>query len=262
MTIQFQPTRHTHVTYTTDASSPVPTKPSEPCKSKPSRASGITPMGVAKAAIAAASVLLLPARALASSADPAARQALQPPLPLPDGGRATGISSTNRRLLGQRPDAHPSLITPPDGTNVYLAPKHTLGQNNFVVLDGKAGVGHQTVLANQTAASATQLVNVKPDGRIVFDSIAANQTLCLDVFGAKYANGTVVDPWPCNGQSNQRWNFTATHDNFYTISPVGEPAGCHYCLDVFGNKIVEKTPIQLYTCNGGPNQQWTLVSGG
>ncbi|MCG5216447.1 endo-1,4-beta-xylanase [Streptosporangium soli] len=74
---------------------------------------------------------------------------------------------------------------------------------------------------------------------------------CLDVPGSSTTDGTAVQLWDCNGQSNQRWTQTS----------AGE-------LQVYGNKCLDAggtgngAKIQIYSCWGGDNQKWRVNSDG
>ncbi|HXR73889.1 RICIN domain-containing protein [Actinocrinis sp.] len=54
----------------------------------------------------------------------------------------------------------------------------------------------------------------------------------------------------CNGQQNQQ---CTVHPND-TIT--GNKSGL--CLDATGAGTANGTPLQLWTCNGGSSQKWTL----
>ncbi|WP_432921437.1 extracellular catalytic domain type 1 short-chain-length polyhydroxyalkanoate depolymerase [Microbispora sp. CA-135349] len=74
---------------------------------------------------------------------------------------------------------------------------------------------------------------------------------CLDVPGASTADGTQVQLWDCNGQSNQTWTSTSAQE-----------------LRVYGNKCLDAAGtgngavIQIYSCWGGDNQKWRVNSDG
>ncbi|MGI5274276.1 extracellular catalytic domain type 1 short-chain-length polyhydroxyalkanoate depolymerase [Nonomuraea sp. CA-218870] len=74
---------------------------------------------------------------------------------------------------------------------------------------------------------------------------------CVDVPNAATADGTAVQLWDCNGQSNQQWSQTSS----------GE-------LRVYGNKCLDAAGtgngarIQIYSCWGGDNQKWRVNSNG
>ncbi|HEX8344878.1 MAG TPA: ricin-type beta-trefoil lectin domain protein [Actinoplanes sp.] len=76
---------------------------------------------------------------------------------------------------------------------------------------------------------------------------------CIDVPGATTTNSTQVVLWDCNGQTNQRWTYTATKQ----LQVYGTK-----CLDgaTGGDSAGDK--VQIYDCNGASNQQWNLNSNG
>ncbi|MFK4599233.1 hypothetical protein RKD30_005900 [Streptomyces pristinaespiralis] len=74
---------------------------------------------------------------------------------------------------------------------------------------------------------------------------------CLDVEGAKTANGTPVQVYTCNGSAAQQWLLE------------GDDLGMHLrnvnsqkCLDVAGNDSANGTKIRIWTCNSSPAQTW------
>ncbi|WP_328710230.1 PHB depolymerase family esterase [Microbispora hainanensis] len=74
---------------------------------------------------------------------------------------------------------------------------------------------------------------------------------CLDVPGATTADGTQVQLWDCNGQTNQTWSSTSAGE----IRVYGNK-----CLDAAGTGNGVK--VQIYSCWGGDNQKWRLNSDG
>ncbi|MFI7029953.1 PHB depolymerase family esterase [Microbispora rosea] len=74
---------------------------------------------------------------------------------------------------------------------------------------------------------------------------------CLDVPGASTADGTQVQLWDCNGQTNQTWSSTSAGE----IRVYGNK-----CLDAAGTGNGAK--VQIYSCWGGDNQKWRVNSDG
>ncbi|WP_259401167.1 RICIN domain-containing protein, partial [Microbispora sp. H13382] len=74
---------------------------------------------------------------------------------------------------------------------------------------------------------------------------------CLDVTGASTADGTQVQLWDCNGQTNQTWTSTSAGE----IRVYGNK-----CLDAAGTGNGAK--VQIYSCWGGDNQKWRVNSDG
>ena len=161
-------------------------------------------------------------------------------------------------IAQQRPRRN--LLGVPFGAPIYLTrlvPKYTVSQG-LLALDGKAGVGTQTVLNNLTTQN-TQLFTVQPSGEIQLSNLINGQKVCLDVRAAQYADGVLVLTWPCNGGNNQKWNFVARENAYSNISPVDN---AKYCLDVKAFGTAVNTPIEIWSCNGGANQAWALSSAG
>src|SRR3954453_3089676 len=75
---------------------------------------------------------------------------------------------------------------------------------------------------------------------------------CLDVPNASQTDGTLLQIWDCNGNTNQQW----------TLTPAGQLTvyGGAKCLDVPGHATTSGTQVEIWTCNGGTNQQWRLNS--
>jgi endo-1,4-beta-xylanase len=81
-------------------------------------------------------------------------------------------------------------------------------------------------------------------GRIV----GAQSGRCIDVPNASHNNGTRVQLYDCNGQTNQQWNVNSNG----TITGVQSGR----CLDVWGTGNGQQ--VQIYDCNGQANQRFGL----
>ncbi|WP_432957602.1 non-reducing end alpha-L-arabinofuranosidase family hydrolase [Micromonospora haikouensis] len=76
---------------------------------------------------------------------------------------------------------------------------------------------------------------------------------CVDVPNATQTNGTRVQLYDCNGQSNQQWTYTAGKQ----LMVYGSK-----CLDANGAATANGTGILIWDCNGQSNQQWNVNSNG
>jgi endoglucanase len=76
---------------------------------------------------------------------------------------------------------------------------------------------------------------------------------CIDVPNASTTNGTQVQLWDCNGNSNQRWTYTSSKQ----LMVYGNK-----CLDANGNGTTNGTTVIIWDCNGQTNQQWNVNSNG
>jgi endo-1,4-beta-xylanase len=84
-------------------------------------------------------------------------------------------------------------------------------------------------------------------GRIV----GAQSGRCIDVPSSSQTNGTRVQLYDCNGQSNQAWTLTSSKQ----LTVYGSR-----CLDAAGSG--NGSAVQIYSCNGQSNQQWNVNSNG
>ncbi|MFI6257709.1 non-reducing end alpha-L-arabinofuranosidase family hydrolase [Micromonospora zamorensis] len=76
---------------------------------------------------------------------------------------------------------------------------------------------------------------------------------CIDVPNATQTNGTRVQLYDCNSQSNQQWTYTSGKQ----LRVYGSK-----CLDANGAGTANGTGIIIWECNGQPNQQWNINSNG
>ncbi|WP_433618624.1 endo-1,4-beta-xylanase [Dactylosporangium sp. CA-139114] len=84
-------------------------------------------------------------------------------------------------------------------------------------------------------------------GRIV----GAQSGRCIDVPNASHTNGTRVQLYDCNGQTNQQWTYTSSKQ----LQVYG-----NMCLDAAGSG--NGAAVQIYSCNGQTNQQWNVNANG
>ncbi|MER5727516.1 non-reducing end alpha-L-arabinofuranosidase family hydrolase [Streptomyces sp. NPDC002138] len=76
---------------------------------------------------------------------------------------------------------------------------------------------------------------------------------CIDINGSTTANGTQAQLWDCNGQTNQRWTYTAGKQ----LMVYGTK-----CLDAKDNGTANGTAVVIADCNGGAGQQWNINTDG
>jgi hypothetical protein len=83
--------------------------------------------------------------------------------------------------------------------------------------------------------------------------LLANFSLCIDVFGEIFSDGTPVQIYPCRTGAAQEW----------TITPVGQIRHGDYCLDVPNGDMTDGTPLQIFKCYADPpdKQRFALVHG-
>lgn len=163
------------------------------------------------------------------------------------------------------------------GTCVSFAQQYL---NNFragISTDGIFGNGTQTAVKNFQSTSCLSsdgvigsatwdaLLNKRMGGKgpgNYYNSCFTNKSIvglgsgkCLDVYGARTTNSTMVDIYSCVGAANQKWTFQSDG------SIKGVQSG--KCLDVYGAGTANGTAVDIYTCVGGAtNQKWMLMSDG
>jgi endo-1,4-beta-xylanase len=81
--------------------------------------------------------------------------------------------------------------------------------------------------------------------------VGAQSSRCIDVPGGSQNDGTRVQLYDCNGQSNQTWTLSSSRQ----LTVYGSR-----CLDVAGSG--NGSAVQIYSCNGQANQQWNVNSNG
>ncbi|MEV7021292.1 ricin-type beta-trefoil lectin domain protein [Kitasatospora sp. NPDC093558] len=70
--------------------------------------------------------------------------------------------------------------------------------------------------------------------------------LCMDVWGARTADGTVIETWTCNGGASQKW----TRPGDGTLRSLGK------CARPVGGNAGPGVKIELATCDGSDSQKW------
>ncbi len=74
---------------------------------------------------------------------------------------------------------------------------------------------------------------------------------CVDVTNASHNDGTRVQLYTCNKQTNQAWTYTSNRQ----LRVYGD-----MCLDAAGSG--NGAAVQIYTCHSQTNQQWNVNSNG
>lgn len=75
---------------------------------------------------------------------------------------------------------------------------------------------------------------------------------CLNTSGSTYAAGDVEQADTCSGSTFQAWTLTSS-------GQLTQDGGS-YCLDDYSWGTSPGSEVDLWPCNGGSNQQWTLRS--
>jgi hypothetical protein len=122
----------------------------------------------------------------------------------------------------------------------YTAP----AGNQIVAFHGRSGDGVDKLGAVYAPVLTTPAPTPQPI-RIVNKATA----LCMDVYQANMADGTIVDQWACNGGANQLWSYD---DSTGLIRSMQDP---HYCLDN-GGTYGDGAALIVWSCSGNNNQRF------
>jgi hypothetical protein len=61
-----------------------------------------------------------------------------------------------------------------------------------------------------------------------------------------------------NGSPVELWTWTHTADNALSVTVNGQTL----CLDAYNNQTTPGTKVEIWACNGGANQQWSIDPNG
>lgn len=89
---------------------------------------------------------------------------------------------------------------------------------------------------------------------------ALDSSMYVDLYDGSIKNGSNIQLYKGNHQSNQRWYIQDTGDGYYTITSYKNK---NYAMDIYGAKpITSGSNVQLYNFNGGNNQKWVIKDAG
>ncbi len=99
-----------------------------------------------------------------------------------------------------------------------------------------------------------------------FNLVSAESGLCVDLPASNTTPGTQLQVWTCNGGLNQQWAINplvapgeaGKYNGTYNISYAADNTKC---IDVPAFSTTVGTQLQIWSCNGGVNQQYTFGGG-
>jgi alpha-galactosidase len=156
------------------------------------------------------------------------------------------------------------ILTAPE---VLAVDQDPAGVQGVKVSDNGAGLQVWAKRLQQTGAVAVALFNRS--------GASANMTASWSAIGLAAGSGTVRDLWARADRGSYTSSYTVNVPSHGTAllkivgtsggptSPVGPIVGlASKCVDVFNNQTANGTKVELWSCNGGANQQWTVGSDG
>ncbi|MEU8008071.1 non-reducing end alpha-L-arabinofuranosidase family hydrolase [Catellatospora sp. NPDC049111] len=119
--------------------------------------------------------------------------------------------------------------------------------------NGNKKSAYTSVLNALNAVSPTTPPSSSPPPGGAGTIVGVQSGRCVDVPNATQTNGTRVQLYDCNGQTQQRWTYTAGK----ALNVYGNK-----CLDANGQGTANGTAVIIWDCNGQTNQQWNVNSNG
>jgi Ricin-type beta-trefoil lectin domain/Domain of unknown function (DUF5050) len=170
-----------------------------------------------------------------------------------------------RALLRSRVMPAAIVLVAAAATGVALAPQPVLASTRAAVtlpVTGPIVSGYRTTKciddASHSAANDSPIViwdcNSTPDEYFTAEADGTIQVKgkCLDIYRDEKTNKAPVELYACKpagSDANQIWQLAGTT----LVNPVSGK-----CLDDPRFNTTDGTQLIIYTCNGGPNQDWTL----
>lgn len=166
----------------------------------------------------------------------------------------------------------------PGQTITYSAPglpaNLSLNSSTGVITGNVANIGNTTIHATATdgtGASATVSYRIEASNSMTASYHAGTGQVrvdvggkCMDDTGNSSNNGTKIQIWQClSGDAGQVWSFQpdtapGQYKN-YGLSQTGTIRIHGKCLNIVSNGTANGSKIQLWSCNGGANEEWAIA---
>ncbi|MEU6292505.1 ricin-type beta-trefoil lectin domain protein [Streptomyces sp. NPDC046988] len=82
------------------------------------------------------------------------------------------------------------------------------------------------------------------------DGTVRSEGKCMNVSGGTRNNGAVINWTTCNGSGAQQFRLNSAHD-------LTNPQSGNKCVDVIDQRTDNGARLQLWQCQGTPNQKWS-----
>jgi hypothetical protein len=98
------------------------------------------------------------------------------------------------------------------------------------------------------------------NGNEIQNGDTSNGTFCLDATSQHIGDGDQIQVWGCNGLTNQAWYSTGNSGSPDGWRALSNGANRGLCLDANWSTgaLSDGDKVQLWSCNGGGNQAWTI----
>jgi beta-glucosidase len=141
-------------------------------------------------------------------------------------------------------------------------------ENDTIHVTAKDGTGASATVGFRIEASNSLTASYHAgSGYVPLDLLnSAGYSMCMNIPENESANGTPVNVWECiSKDSNQSWLFQPEAAPGEVadagLSQLGTMEIHGKCLNIVNNGTADGSKLQLWTCNGGANEQWEIVGG-
>lgn len=157
------------------------------------------------------------------------------------------------------------------GQNWTVQPGGTIGVNGLCLDTVGGGTASGTLTAMNTCTGAATQKWTQGAGHTLVNqgaSTADSTQMCLDDPGSSITDNEQLDVTPCDGGANQVWPLPAAQGPpappaTGSIWPSEQQSDSQVpCLDDASNAVAAGNKVQLWTCRGDAEQQWTMKAGG
>ena len=144
---------------------------------------------------------------------------------------------------------------PPTGRVFYSGGIFSRASGKALDVQGASTANQANVYTWDFVNQPNQLWDVIDQGGGRFAIVSQGSNKALDVANRESADGANVQQYRFTNGDNQLWRLERAGGGFYRIVSVSS----RKCLDVDANRVRENgANVQLWTCNGQPQQQWRL----
>ena len=136
----------------------------------------------------------------------------------------------------------------------------TIGGPNlcFDVSDGPTTLGTELKLATCNGSS-NQKFYLSRNASSSFSLLRTASGMCIGTAWGTSAEGASLRVWDCTYERSQAWRRMELDGAIDFTTELRVPSQPGQCLDVRGGVNANRTPVQVFQCNGTPAQEFSLT---
>ncbi|KAB7786812.1 RICIN domain-containing protein [Bifidobacterium cebidarum] len=128
----------------------------------------------------------------------------------------------------------------------------------YIEIAGGSTDNLANVVIGKPTNGSNQLFHIKPVGKGAYTIVSKASGKAIDIEAASMKDGASIIQFDSNGGDNQKWFFYRNSDGYvYIVSAYGDVH--NKVLDVAAGNTAEGTRLELWTVNGGLQQQFRLM---